>query len=354
MKMKNLKLFLTIIFIGLTVKYPFAGLSDKDGIKKSYHQDYSCSKSSKLVIENKYGEVNILNWDKDAVSIDVTIIVETTKPEKAQKVFSKISIDFSKEDDVLKAITTIDGEFSKIYFSINYKVNMPVWLQIDIINKFGNVIIDEAHGLVNLNVEYGNLDANKLLNDESKPMSNIILSYSKGELEQCGWIKLTLKYSELNINKAKAVILISRYSQFEATTANSLVCVSKYDTYELGTVSNFVFIGEFTNGEVDKVIKTIDLDLKYGSMEIKEVLPDFDSIKIKDKFGNAEIGISETASYKLNANLKYCEFELPETVIKKLSVIKEGGKKSVSGFVGKNKATDSTVDIESEYGNIEL
>lgn len=327
-------------------------MSEGDKITRKYHQDFSCNNNNKLVIENKYGQVNIQNWKNDAVSVDVVVSAETGNKEKADKILDKIKIRFSTADNLLKAITTIDGEFGKINFSIDYTVKMPVYLSLDISNKFGNVIIEEADNLVNLNVEYGDLNAKKLLYNESKPMSEIRLSYSNGTIGQCNWAKVILKYSDMKVITAKALVLVSRFSQFNQENGNSLICDSKYDTYELGAITNFVFSGEFTNSKIKKLGKKADIDMKYGSLDVNEVTTGFESIDIKNRFGSIDCIIPENASYRVNAVMKYCDLDLRES--KNLNVTNSGSRKTITGMTGSNSNPTSEVKVTSEYGDVKL
>ncbi|MBT3209674.1 MAG: hypothetical protein HN347_15110 [Bacteroidetes bacterium] len=350
MKNVNLKLVLLFCFISIVVLNVLAK-SDENFTKK-FHEEFSADKNTKLLVENKYGYVSLKNWEKNSVMIDVTITVETSKEDKADDVFEKISISISQEGDVISAITKITEKIRNADFTIDYDIKIPTYLKLDVSNKFGDVFINETSGETKLNIEYGNLKANKLLFENTKPMSEIKLSYSNGDISKCTYAKIILKYSNLNMTDSKTLIIVSRYTNVDLETSKSVIIDSKYDGYDLGTCQNFVYEGKFTAIEIDEVSDKIDVDMQYGNCEINYVPIDFESINIENKYGGIEIGIDENASYKLNAELEYCEIDYPSEgdVQRKI----DGSESEVHGFIGADNNTKSKVTVVSKYGNVEL
>ena len=96
---------------------------------------------------------------------------------------------FQKAQTSLSAKTVIDDKFnfsgwgsSSRKFSIDYTVKMPVGIALTLANKYGDTDIDELHGLMNLDIKYGNLTAGKLTRGNVKPLSKLILAYGKGSI----------------------------------------------------------------------------------------------------------------------------------------------------------------------------
>jgi len=59
---------------------------------------------------------------------------------------------------------------------------MPVGTDLTLSNKYGNTDIDELHGLMDLDIKYGNITAQKLTRGNIKPLSQLNLAYGKGQL----------------------------------------------------------------------------------------------------------------------------------------------------------------------------
>ena len=102
-------------------------------------------------------------------------------------------------------------------------------------NKYGNTDIDELHGLVNLDIKYGNLTAGKLTRGNIKPLNSLNLAYGKGTIDEAGWLDLTYKIRRAasEIEKSQALLLDSKYSKLSLGETSSVVGESKYDNIRI-------------------------------------------------------------------------------------------------------------------------
>lgn len=354
MKTLRLKPLILVFFllsgnIFATINKDESSLSEE--YTKKFHEQYTINHSTKFEINNKFGSINIKNWDKDEISINATITVKSSNQDKADKIFKKINVTISKEGDLVKAITEINDKIHNSNFSIDYVVNTPSYINIELYNKFGSVYIEKLVGKSNISVKYGNLRADKIFDNNTKPLSEINLAYcNKADIGEFNWGKIFVRYSKIHIEKSKAVIIVSKYSKITIDRSSSIVAESSYDSYNLGMIQNFVVEAKYTDFDIDEIGKLIDLDSKYGNFSIDEVPAKFTSIKVINKYGKINIGISPDASYKLDAYLKYAKIRYPEG---RVSRIKNNTELKVTGKIGKH-ATKSIVNINSQYGNVNL
>lgn len=350
--MKTLNVRSTIILIMLYFAVIGSALAD-DKYKKEYHQDYQVSPNLLFEIKNKFGDIQIENWDKNTVSIDVTITVETGSQSKANAVFEKVMINFKQVDSMISAVTEIKDHIKNVNLSIDYKIKMPKTLRLDLMNSYGDVFIAELTGKSNIVVKYGNFKADKLLFGESKPRTFLTLAYSKGEIEECDWLKLKLDYSKMDIQKSEALIIKSKYSKIDIERSNSIVADSKFDEpYRVESVNNFVCTGEYSTYNIGKVKSKIDFDVKYSNIDVEEVGESFDEITIGIKYGHANLNINNNASYSLEADAEFGSVDIPDCDVQKKIVDKSESK--ISATYGKNRASKSKVKISTKFGNVEL
>ncbi len=360
MKNKRYLLKLTVLplFIALT-----AFSLVKDEKTRTINKEFDVTANTSLSIENKFGNVDIKNWDKPKIQISVTIKVDHPDAEKAQKLLDYISVDIHKEGDKIVAVTQIDDKFNKSgtwfnfgsekkQFSIDYTVNMPADVDLTLDNRYGDIFINELSGYVNISVKYGNLKANRLTRGEKNPLNQISMGYSKGSVGEINWAKMEMKYSEITVDRSKALIVVSKYSKVFVDECSSLVSESKYDTYKIGDISNFVSTAEYTNFRFDKIIKKLNLDIRYSDCRVDYVPSGFESIKVNTSYGGIKIGIDRNASYQLKGDARYASINYPEG--NKLSVVKENNSSTVSGVVGEDEKTTSSVLISTNYGNVSL
>jgi len=360
MKAPIFKSTLLLILVQVLVISSAHALSEE--FSKNLHKEYDADENTLLIIQNKFGDVEINNWDKNKVTIDVTITVDHHNEQKAKELLGYIQVHFSNSGNTIEAITEIDDQFSKWNtftfndnrkeFSVDYKVNIPKRIKLDLQNKYGSVFVNEIDGHASISVKYGNLKVNKITRENVKPLSEVYLAYSNGVIEECNWLNVTLKYSKLEVEEAKALIAITKYSKLYVDNASSIVCESKYDEYRLGKLTNFVASAAYTGFEIKEIYEKLDFDNRYGSMDVEFVSADFEKITIENEYGNIDIGIDPNASYKIKGYAKYADIDFPSQG--RVSRIKESTSLQIEGLVGTDESTRSVVEIETKYGNVDL
>ncbi len=359
MKTTYNKLFFVLIVNLITIGV-HAEMGDE--YSKSVSKDFDAVKGTSLEVSNKYGSIEVENWDKPSIHIDVKITIEHRNREEADRLLKMINIRFSTEGEWVKAITEMDKEFGNSHiwgggrdgkrFRIDYKISAPKYINIRFNNKYGDISINEIGGLTEIDLKYGSLTINKLTRGDEKPLNAIVVGYGKATITECNWLKLNISYSPMaTIDKAKALILISKYSKATIESASSLVAESGYDGYTLGSLSNFVLRGKYSHYNIKNVAKKIDVEIKYSGFEVETVPSSFESIRVENAYGKVAIGIAREASYTLNAFVKYAGIEYPDN--DRISSISENTSKTVKGVVGNGKPT-ATVDINSSYGGVDL
>lgn len=359
MKAPKFKSTLLLIFVQiLVVSAAFAGSEE---FSKSLHKEYNADANTLLLIQNKFGDVDINNWDKNQVTIDVTITVDHHNEEKAKELIDYINVKFNQTGNTIEAITEIDDKFSRNSFSfgdngkefsIDYKIYAPKDIKLDLSNRYGSVFINEIAGHTKIAVKYGNLKINKLTRDNKKPLNEIYLGYSNGKIDECAWVNLTLKYSKLEVEKSKAIIAVTKYSKLFVDNASSIVCESKYDEYRIGKIVNFVTESAYTDFDFDEISKKLEFDNRYGSLKVGYVPKDFEKIEIENEYGNVDIRIDVNASYNIDGTAKYAGIDYPEQ--SRVNRIKESTSLSIEGLIGTDKNTKSSVKVRTRYGNVDL
>jgi hypothetical protein len=337
----------------------------QDEYSKNKHEEYDVNEQTVLVLSNKYGDVDITNWENDKVSIDVKVTVDHRREEKARELLEDILIRINKDGNTIEAITEFDKNFSSSgglfdfgddskEFKVDYDVKIPKYLNLELENKYGDVFINEISGHAEIAVKYGNFKANKILRDNTKPLSHVNLEYSNGNIGEVNWLKLTLKYTPNNceIEKAKALIAVTKYSKLNVEEASSLVCESKYDNYRLGTLSNLVCEAKYTDFRIERINKKIDVESKYGDIRVEYVPQNFEKVTIDNKYGQIDIGIDDDASYRIEGEAEYADIDFPNSG--RVSRIEKNTEMKVSGRVGENENTESEVRITTKYGSVEL
>jgi len=352
-------------YIGLTVlTYLFfsASIFAKEEFTKNITKEYEANSNTTLEVINKYGQIQIENWEKQSIKIDITIKVEHNNMAEAEKLLNMITVEFSQSGNLIKAVTNFDEGFgtSKIWgnnrmgkkFSIDYTILLPKNINLKLMHKYGNIFINEITGLVEIDQKYGNLTINKLTRKDEKPLNTIVLSYGKATIDFCSWLKLNASYcSDASINTCKALLVVSKYSKIRVEKVSSIVAESAYDGYRIGSVSNFALKGKYSHYKMNSLSNKLDAEIKYGGINIEVIPSGFESINVESSYSGIKLGISPQASYKLDANTKYGNISYPK--ISNVNRISENNSVTVTGIIGEEKSK-STISINSSYGNIDL
>ena len=303
-----------------------------DEFKKVVRKEFRVNPDAQLTINNRFGKVHITEWDKNALTIEVTITVEASDQESADKRLSKISIDFSDSPTLVSATTMFDNDKtpSKGHFSIDYMVSMPVTGNLDVTNKFGDIFINELQGKARIDLSYGNLDARKLDNSDNL---------------------LDIKFGKARVNSVKGAVLNLKYSQMSLDYAGSIRLNSKYSDLDAEKIIALNVLQEGGKLEMEKS-SAVESRSKFTDINIQRV--DFTSISIRNKYGDVTIGLDEQAKYQLEAELKFCNLEYPENNAKFSFRSTTPTEKTYKGIVGGSESPKSKVVVKSEFGNVRL
>ena len=317
---------------------------------RNVKREFAVNPDAQLTINNRYGKIHVTTGTQNKVSIEVTITVSATSEEDAEKQFRKISIDFSETPAAVSAITTIDGGPGRGAFAIDYQVQCPITLNLDLTNKFGDIYLNELEGKLRVTLGYGTMEANKLANSDNL----IDFKFSKGRLD---WIKgavVIMKYSELNIAYAGSLRLSSKYSSMNAGNIIALNLNFEGGQMNMDRSSAVDSKSKFSDLNIKRLEQSLNLDIQYGSCEIHEMPADFKSVTIRNKYANVNVRLSDRANYTLDASMKFCNLQFPETHSQLSFRSVHDTEQEFHGTVGGANPPSGKVSVHSEYGNVSL
>lgn len=349
----------TILLVCIILASP--GLISQE-LSKEFHKEWTAGANTTLDINNKYGKVIVETSDQDRISIDVKVIVEFPSRERAQKYLDYIDVVFSEEGELLKARTVIDEKFNfsgwgggSRRFSIDYTVNMPSRINFNLVNRYGNSEIEKVDGLVNFDIKYGNLLAEKLTRGSEKPVSTISIAYGKAEIETAGWIDIVARYvGDLSIGECQALLLDSKYSKVSIDRISSLVAECRYDKLTIDNINNLVLDAGYTDINVGTLSKKLKFNGGYGSIAVESIPEGFESIETDSRYIGVRLGIESGANYKLDARTSYGELKFDENNFSHQQRIVNNTSSEITGIVGSDSSPLAKVYVRSSYGSVKL
>lgn len=327
----------------------FAQSSDKS---KSLKKEFVVGQDVKLNIETSFGKVHCNVWDKNLMTIDVLVKADARSDKDAQNLLNQITPIITGNSSLVEITTKIGNTGStgkNKSFSVDYTINMPRSTTLSVSNRFGDLFVDELTAPAKINIEYGNLTINRL----SNPASDVSLKFSTGNINAMGNIKLSLEYSTLKTRNGNSINTDTRFSTIDMGDLKSLVIDSEYDSFSIGKVGTISGSGKFSNVKIDQLDEKLDMQVDYGGLDVKSVLPIFDLINVISSFNGVNIRIPSEASYRLNADMSFGECNYPKG--SQVSVTEKSfTSKLITGVVGPSKSPSAKVNIKGKNCDVKL
>lgn len=347
--MKTLYKFLPVLAL-IFILTPHKVRSNEES-SKVIKKEFTINPDAKVLLDNKFGQIHCNNWDKNMVSVEISITVGAPNKAKADKLLDLINITSESTPSDVQIRTVLDKEFSdNSKLSINYTVNLPATVNLNLTNKFGDVYLNELSGKGNFSLSYGNVEINKLMNS-----NNVIdIKFGKGDIQYITGAMVALKYSELKVTYAGSLYVDSKFSNLESDKIVSLALGFEGGKVDVENISVVTGTSKFTDLNFGHLETKIDLSIQYGNCEIDKISGDFTLISVRNKYGDVSVNIPAGTSYSLDADLKFCDLDFPEDQTNLKQKIITNTSKSFKGIVGKNPNPEARVIVKSEFGNVSL
>ncbi len=357
----NTKKFLFIVLTVLFSTLGFAGNSKIQEVTKDTIRLFPVNEQTTLEIHNRYGKIDIKNWEKNEVRIHVTIKVSGDKVEDAQSYFDRTHIIFRDSVNLVRVQTIIDKEKSFFHFfeqmekgsfEVNYEIYAPVYMKLNLHNKYGDIFLNEVHGYTQIFLKYGNLSAKNLFFPAGKPLSIINIKYGNAEIANGKKLVLNTKYSNVKIEHATALIAISKYSGYKIQSVLAAVCNSKYDTYKIGNIKSLKFSGKYETIKIDTLSRNLKLDLEYGSISIAYLLPTTKEVTIQASYTDIKLKVARKMDFTLDGDFNYTGFSPPYDFSIFSSKV-DNQHSIIKGFCG-NRNSSQHFSFICQYGDIKI
>jgi hypothetical protein len=323
---------------------------------------FPVKRGAALRLTNKYGDVNIITGKDDSLSVCATISIAQNDDALAQKNIKLITVRIEKIHDTVYISTIYDKKFfSEAYrqdrksFSVDYIIKMPSYMDIGITNEFGNVLVDELSGTLNVRLSQGNMSAKKLTKGNIKPINSISIDHGKAIIDELNWMTLSVINCPLvSIGKAQALLITSAISKITIGDISSLVSNSKSDSYSINSVNNIVSESIYSSYSIEKLNGQIRSKSTYGSLNISDINNEFSNIDIVSDQSRITLKAGQDVSFRADIALKGTFVEFPEE--KFPGIIKSDSDKTtyILGKTGIDKETRSVIRIRATSGRIKV
>jgi hypothetical protein len=299
----NYKKFVTLLLLALF----FTSALTAQVYTRKISKSYKVNSSTTIDIFNKYGKVHVVTWDKDSVKFNINLTIQTSNESKLTKLKQNIGFDFTGTDYYVIAKTRLgkkSGVFTELLdiagtlissdnkVTIDYLVYIPLYANINIENKFGDIYTDDLEGSVNINLSNGDLKANDLNGN-----SVISLSSGDGVINYMRDGRITVSYSDLTVKTANKLHIDSRSSKIYIDKADYLKLISRRDRLYFQIINDLYGDSYFSDFTLHRLNNELNYNFKYGNLSIALINRYFSFININSEYTDLDLIFEKGSAY---------------------------------------------------------
>lgn len=316
-------------------------------------RSFLLGENTEIEISNKYGNIHLVNWEKDSVRFDIELIVKGPKQSKVDKTFDFIDFEFQSTKYYIIAQTNFEGssfwndvgDLTGTIFSsntktkIDYTVYLPKNASLKVLNKYGNIYTTNHSGEITIELSNGDLKAHHL-----SGKTNIKSDFGNCNIHRVDNGNMNINYSEFYLEEGGILDIESKSTEFHINDIDELQINSKRDKYFLKRVDSFKGNSYFSRINIEKLEKQIDFSTKYGDVEINQFAHKLSSFNVttintdlilhfgKDRQYTLDITVDEETKVYYSSeitNIKSMDKEGEEKLIKVDCIIGEDKTKMI-------------------------
>ncbi len=358
MKKSIYKLALILFLIPL-VSFANNDTGKKHEKSRTIKKEYSVSSDAIVGISNKYGNINVITWNKNRVEITVKITVKGNDLSVVEKKLRNINVDFNANSSMVSAKTIFGksskswsfwGKSNKTSYQIDYTVKMPKSNSVKLNNDYGSILVNEIDGSADIDCDYGKI----IIGDLNHSNNSINLDYcSRSTINYMKSGTVNVDYSKLTIDKIEDVKANSDYSTLNFGDVGSITFNADYGSVTIDSGNDITGNTDYVSVHLGKVKSNLNLKADYGSIKIKELVKGFSKADISGQYAGITIGTSSNNSFNFEIDLSYGSFKRNDNNINLNKSISKSSKKYYEGSYGKSNGS-SKLTIKSQYGSVSL
>lgn len=309
-----------------------------------------------LDIRTEFAEIKAHNWNKQKISIEVTITVNASSQSKADDRFERIKLKIDGSKDLVSIISSIETSFfskGSNNISIDFLIYYPANSQLKLNMEFGSAFFENIEGATDIDMEYGSFNANNLESTDNR----IEISFGKFQVAKIGGGDIEIDYGGCEIEEANTLNLHTSFSgNVNIEKVGDLMLKSAYDKVSIGEAKSIVGSSEFSGFKLDHLDKSLKMKTAYGSFKVYSIAPDFELIDLNSEFCSIKLYVDKNSNFKFYADVELGSFNYPKSNVTITNYQKDITELSIEGYFGsKEKAKGiMRLSVENASANINI
>ena len=313
---------------------------------KTYEKTFPKNGIEELVLSNNYGKIEITQNEGDEIQVSVLMKVIAKSGAKADEMLDLIQIMETQLDNYLNIETKIGKDMSFRQFitgmevDIDYKVTVPKGVKLRLIASNGNTYLGNFEGELNADIRNGDFKAATLKGGE------FYIKQEKGDfkVENVGTMNGEFKSCLLQINSGDNVRLTTSSCDGQFESIDKLNIRSNSGTMKIGDIEELIGSSSYTKYEIQDLANVMDMDMKWGEMNIRNIQLLFSEIRLKGSFTKVGLTFEKDAGDHLEIkHNKSLKMDLPGQMELEERPTAERNTTIGTKFIGNTKYTGKVI-----------
>jgi hypothetical protein len=331
---------------------------------RNYVRTLHVGSESSLEVLNKYGTVQITQWKKDSAMIRAEIKAVASNKEKLGKMFDGISINMTESKYSIRAETSFTQNIGMLFESfkgmtskiisydskveINYYISIPEYLNLKIVNKYGDVYMENNSGDFTITLSNGSFKANSLGKN-----AILNLSFCDATINSIASGKIDASFSEVSSNEVGDISINSISSKYEFKRAGTVTIESRRDKFFIDNLNAIKGTSYFTDYDLKNLSHDVNLSTRYGNLTIDQIEHGFQTVVLNTGYSDISLAFEPGSSYNFDIRHLNAFLDISDKSAKTEKKVLNEDKKEymTSGTVGKDPG-GSKLSIDATHGDI--
>lgn len=344
-----------LLFIIPSIVLSNDNLKGKYNKEKTIKKEFTVNNNALLKIDNSFGNLDIVTYTGNKISIEVIIKVSGNNEEKVDKKLKAIHVNFNASSNLVDAKTIFDNDNkswwnwgnNNVSMEINYIVKLPITNQVDLSNDYGSINLDKLQGKAIISCDYGKITTKELMAE------NNVLSFdytNNSYFEYINSGKINADYSGFTVSKTKKLDINADYTTSVVETAEDVHFNCDYGSININQLNNVTGNGDYLTMRLGDVYKNVNIKGDYGSLKIDQMTANAGNLTIQSDYLGITIGYHPNYHFNFDISTEYGSLRNSEGFEFTKKHI-ESSNNYYQGYYG-NQSSSNLVKIISEYGNV--
>lgn len=329
-------------------------------VRRVESRTYPTVGGMEIAVDNKHGDIVVRAWDRNEISFSVEIIGKARKEEMAGKMADRVKVSFSSTSSLVTARTSIvekRDNCSDCGVEINYTIQLPRNVCLDLTNKYGNIFVDVTDMPFRGEIRYGDLRVGVLNGKRNR----VHCRYGNVHVQEANVLTLEAAYSDVVIGKAGKLTMGSAYSGIRIGEVKDMAVNSRYDNFQIKRVDQIV--GDPTRNtqfRVEELGRSFVVEgMAHGEVKISRVAEGFVRVIVDATHSNVWVGIGSRQGARLDVTSRYGRVNVGKhlnssRLSRTTNVDEVHDQERLVGVLGDGENVKSVIVIKNTYGKVHI